>query len=250
MQDNRCTISLDSSGAPLHRRGWRLEPGRAPLREDLARALLIASDWDRNSPLLDPMMGSGTILIEAAALARGLAPGRMRTFAFEQFAMHDADLLSAVKSAAAQSARPDLPFRIFGSDRDSGALRMTVANAERAGVRADLEVREAQLSTAHEVLTSPAERGALVTNPPYGMRLDNPAALVKLYRALGDLARRLPPTFRVAIAAADRRLALRTGLPLESAFLADSGGLKIRALRSSHRLDRRGADTTPPSSDP
>jgi putative N6-adenine-specific DNA methylase len=250
VHDNRCTISLDSSGEPLHRRGWRLEPGRAPLREDLARALVIASGWVRNCPLLDPMMGSGTILIEAAALARGLAPGRLRTFACEQFARHDASLLAAVRTAAAQSARPDLPFRIFGSDRDGEAVRMTTANAERAGVRGDLDLREASLSTAHEVLPVAADHGALVTNPPYGKRLDDAATLVALYRALGDLARRLPPTWGIAIAAADRRLALRSGLALESAFLADSGGLKIRALRSTSRAGERAADTTPRSSDP
>jgi putative N6-adenine-specific DNA methylase len=232
LQDNRCTISLDSSGAPLHRRGWRLEPGRAPLREDLARALVIASGWDRLSPLLDPMAGSGTILVEAAALARGLAPGRMRNFACEQFAGHDAPGLARVKSGAARDAKPDLPFRIFGSDRDTAAIKTTEANAERAGVLGDIDIRQAPLNTAHEVLPDPPPYGALVTNPPYGKRLDDPATLVDLYRAIGDLRRRLPPTWRLAIAASDRRLALRSGLPLESAFLADSGGLKIRALRT------------------
>lgn len=250
VQDNRCTISLDSSGAPLHRRGWRLEPGKAPLREDLARALVIASGWVRNSPLFDPMMGSGTIVIEAAGLARGLAPGRLRTFACEQFTPHDAGLLSEVKSEAARAAQPGLPFRIFGSDRDADAVATTKANAERAGVTADLDLRQANLSLAHEILPGDAMHGALVTNPPYGKRLDDPAALVSLYRTLGELVRKLPTAWHVGIAAADRRLALRSGLPLESVFLADSGGLKIRAMRSSRSPGASGSGTTPPSSSP
>lgn len=226
---NRCQISLDSSGDPLHRRGWRLQGGKAPLREDLARALVLASGWDRRSPLLDPMMGSGTILIEAAALARGLAPGRLRSFAIERFAIHDPGRLTVIRDTAAQRAAPDLGFELMGSDRDAGALEATRANAERAGVLDNLRLQSLSLSECLGELDT-AAIGALVTNPPYGKRLGSSDELVTLYQVLGKIAARLPSTTRVAIAAADRRLALRSGLQLTTGFMAESGGLRIRAM--------------------
>jgi putative N6-adenine-specific DNA methylase len=229
IDNNRCQISLDCSGEPLHRRGWRLQSGKAPLREDLARALLIASGWDQSSPLLDPMMGSGTILIEAASMARGLAPGRLRNFAIEHFAIHDPEELARVKNTAMQEAKDALPFKLFGSDRDAGSQAATNANAERAGVLTDLETRAASLSECLDQLDA-SSIGALVTNPPYGKRLGNSNDLVTLYQVLGKTVERLPAPTRIAIAAADRRLALRSGLKLTTGFLTDSGGLKIRAL--------------------
>ncbi|MEE2886101.1 MAG: class I SAM-dependent RNA methyltransferase [Planctomycetota bacterium] len=229
IDDNRCQISLDSSGEPLHRRGWRLQSGKAPLREDLARALLLASGWDRRSPLIDPMMGSGTILIEAAAMARGLAPGRMRTFAIEKFGIHDPQRLVAIRDSAAQRALSDLPFKLFGSDRDAGALEATSANAERAGVIEDLQLRRSSLSGCLDDLEGDAVH-ALVTNPPYGKRLGNADELITLYQVLGKIVGQLTATSCVAVAANDRRLALRSGLKLKTGFSADSGGSRIRAL--------------------
>lgn len=229
IDDNRCRISLDSSGEPLHRRGWRLQGGKAPLREDLARALLLASDWDRCSPLLDPMMGSGTILIEAAAMARGLAPGRLRTFAIEGFEIHDPQQLAGIRDTAAQRAASALPFKLFGSDRDAGAIKAARANAERAGVIDDLQLRSASLTECLDGLDSDTIH-ALVTNPPYGKRLGSTDELVTLYQVLGETVGRLPTTSRIAMAAGDRRLALRSGLKLKTRFSTDSGGLRIRAL--------------------
>ena len=233
IQDNTCTISLDSSGEPLYRRGWRLDPGGAPLREDLARALLIASGWDRRSTVIDPMSGSGTILIEAASMARGLAPGRLRTFAVEQFAMHDAERLERIRRQTGEAALSTLEFQLFGSDRDENVLRASRANAERAGVLADLELRAAPLGAALDHVPELPPRGALISNPPYGKRMGDKESLGNLYQSLGVFARRLPPEWTTTLAAADRRLALRTGLSLSTAFLAESGGLKIRGLTTS-----------------
>jgi putative N6-adenine-specific DNA methylase len=249
IQDNRCTISLDSSGEPLHRRGWRLNPGQAPLREDLAHALVRVSGWDGRSTLVDPMMGSGTILIEAAGMARQLAPGRNRRFEIEQLALHDKDLLDNTKRRADERALPNLHCQILGSDRNAKAVASATENAERAGVLPDLELREATLTETFESLTDRYDQGTVVTNPPYGKRLDDASALASLYRALGDAARRLPAGWRLAFAAADRRLAHRTKLELETAFLADSGGLKIRAMRTSS-AGRSTPGTEPPSSAP
>ena len=227
--ENRCQISLDTSGVPLHRRGWRLQGGKAPLREDLARALLLVSGWDQCSALLDPMMGSGTILIEAATLARRLPPGRLRTFAIEGFAIHDDQLLNNVREAADQRTTSGLSFPLFGSDRDAGALQATRSNAERAGVLGDLQLRNTTLTECLNDLETQAIHG-LVTNPPYGKRLGKVDELVTLYQVLGKTVDALPKTSHIAIAASDRRLALRSGLDLKTKFLADSGGLKVRGL--------------------
>ena len=242
IHDNRCTISLDTSGEPLHRRGWRLNSGKAPLREDLAHALVLASGWDGQQPLLDPMMGAGTILVEAACLARGLAPGRLRSFAIERFAVHNAGLLASLRETLTTRARPALRTTLFGRDRDPAALAATRANAGRAGVLDDLDLGTVGLGSCVETLGELPPNGVLVTNPPYGRRVGSPESLPNLYRTLGRVARGLPEDWQVALAAADRRLALRSGLPLQTAFLADSGGLKIRALTT--------ADTTPRSFDP
>lgn len=228
IHDNRCRISLDTTGTALHRRGWRLEPGRAPLREDLAHALLLVSGWDRRSTLIDPFVGSGTILIEAAALARNLPPGRGRGFAFEQFTSHDAALWTRVRESANARERAGLEFRILGRDRDAGAIAAARANAMRAGVAADLDLAVARLSELDP--TGWSGRGAVVTNPPYGLRLGSAARLPTLYRSLGRILAARPVGWDVTLAAADRRLALRTGLELTSALLVDSGGTKIRAL--------------------
>jgi putative N6-adenine-specific DNA methylase len=228
MIKDHVTLSMDTSGEPLHRRGWRKHVGTAPLREDLARALVLASGWDRESPLFDPMMGSGAILIEAACLARALAPGRLRSFAFEQARDFDAALWQEVREDAEGQARPALPFTILGSDRDPRSLASATANAEEAGVLADLELAQRKLMDAPELDTQGA--GAIVTNPPYGHRLGDNESLRNLYQSLGKAVRSLPDSWRFALLAMDRRLALKTGLKLKTAFLADNGGLKVRGL--------------------
>jgi putative N6-adenine-specific DNA methylase len=225
---DQLTLSVDTSGEPLNLRGWRKHTGKAPLRADLARALVLASGWDQNSTLFDPMMGSGPIVIEAAGLARGLAAGRMRSFAFEQAKNFDAALWQEIKAAAEARSRPELTFKIRGSDRDPRSVASATANAENAGVLADLELCQRPLMDVPELDTKGA--GAMVTNPPYGHRLGDSDSLRNLYQSLGKLVRSLPDTWRFALLAMDRRLALKTGLELKTAFLADNGGLKVRAM--------------------
>lgn len=222
-----CTISLDTSGAPLHRRGYRLDTGKAPLREDLARALVVVSGWDAETALFDPMCGSGTIPIEAALLARRIAPGVRRSFAFERTRLFDAALHARVRAEARTRERAHAPSVIWASDRDAAAAESARRNAERAGVAGDLRIAVAPLGRA-PMLDDAPERGALVTNPPYGQRLGDASSLRRLYRALGEIARERLPGFRVAFAGSDRRLAHATGLPLRTAVLTDSGGLKLR----------------------
>lgn len=230
---DRCMISLDASGDPLHRRGYRLDPHRAPLREDLARALVIASGWDRTSLLVDPMCGSGTIPIEAALLAGDRAPGLARSFAMERTPLDDGVALAQVRAEARARAHPT-PGPIVGRDRDARAIQAARTNAERAGVEILLEV--GPLSTT--ITSIPTERGAaprVVTNPPWGERLGDPDALRALYRALGQLRRALGRTARLTLAAHDRKLAYATAVPMASAFMSDLGGLKVHAMTEQDR---------------
>jgi putative N6-adenine-specific DNA methylase len=222
------TLSLDTSGAPLHRRGYRLATAKAPLREDLARALVIASGWDRRSPLVDPMSGSGTIAIEAAMLARGIAPGRARRFAFEDAPTHDAALLARLRDEADERAgvSSGSPARIVARDRDEGAVTAARANAERAGVM--LEHVVAPLSEPFAIDT---DEGALVTNPPWGVRVARDRDLRPLYDRLGALIDALPPRWEAGVVAADADLVRRAHMPLRSALLTDAGGTKVRFYR-------------------
>lgn len=232
--DQDCGVfSIETSGEPLYRRGYRGATAKAPLSPDLARALLVVSGWDRISPLVDPMMGSGTIPIEAAILARRLPPGAHRRFAFMDFADYDEALFLRVREAAIGASLPALPFRVHGSDRDAGAVQASIDNAARALVRDDLELERRSLSDA---LTSwpTSSSVAVVSNPPYGKRIGgDPSSLRSLYQRFGQLLRALPLASPIALAAGDPRLARAAGIPLRTALTTDHGGLKVSLMVSS-----------------
>ena len=180
-----CTISADSSGELLHRRGYRQAVAKAPLRETLAAAMIAGSGWDPSTPLVDPMCGAGTIAIEAAMVARGIAPGIGRTFAFEKWPGHDAAKWKALQDKARDRVVPRAPAPIVASDRDAGAVAATMANASRAGVSDDIEISERALSDAHY----PQPPGWIITNPPYGVRVGDSRPLRNLYSTLGSILR-------------------------------------------------------------
>jgi len=167
--DDKCTISVDSSGELLHKRGYRLAVAKAPLRETLAAALLMASGWDRSAALLDPFCGSGTIPIEAALMSLGLPPGLNRRFAFMDWPGYEqaafSDQLSALRDQRSTIRNPQSEISIFASDRDAGAIKMAQANAERAGVLDYIEFKCQAVSS----ITPPAGSGLVTTQP-------NPAA--------------------------------------------------------------------------
>jgi len=224
-----CTLSLEATSTPLHRRGYRLAGAKAPLREDLAHALVLASGFSAEDALLDPFCGSGTIAIEAAALALGLAPGRLREPALAHLALFDA---SAWREEATAS-RPGAPSpRIVAGDRDAGAIDAARANAERAGVARAIAFSRCAVTKQPwlDALGSAPERGVLVTNPPFGRRISESRKLETLYQALGHRAARLPAGWRVALLAHDLRLARRSGLPLRAALTTKHGGLSVTAL--------------------
>jgi putative N6-adenine-specific DNA methylase len=223
---DRCTISIDSSGALLHQRGYRLAAGKAPLRETLGAALLLASGWTPGTPLVDPFCGSGTIAIEAAMLARRLAPARNRRFAFERWPGADASMMQRVRRDAAARERPSVDAPIVASDRDAGVIDAARENAERAGVAGDITFVVRAVSS----LTVPASGstgGAVVTNPPYGVRVGEARTLRNLYARTGDVLRAVCPGWRVAIVVSDRRLPGELRLRLEDRVRTSNGGLPV-----------------------
>lgn len=225
LQRDDCTISLDSSGELLHRRGYRLQTAKAPLRETLAAALLAATGWDGTTPLLDPFCGSGTIPIEAALLARRIPPGRHRRFACEQWPGWDPSAWQRLLAEADAGTRP-ITVPIVGSDRDQGAVGAARANAERAGVAGEIEWRQQSLSD----LDPPAGPGALISNPPYGVRVGEVKALKALYGRLGEVAREQLPGWSLALLLPQEPLERPTALRWNKLFTSNNGGLKVRCM--------------------
>jgi putative N6-adenine-specific DNA methylase len=179
-QDDRFMASIDSSGALLHRRGWRLEAGRAPLRETLAAGVLALCEYDPALPLVDPMCGAGTFAIEAAALARKIPPGLGRAFAFERWPVHDPQAWQRLREAKPVSSAVLAP--IIASDRDAHAVEVARRNAARAQVEADVRFAVADFGQGE----IPGTPGLVVINPPYGHRLGQRSQALRLARGLGQ----------------------------------------------------------------
>ncbi len=221
------TVYLDLSGVSLHARGWRAKGGAAPLRETLAAAVLRLSGWDRQRDLVDPMCGSGTLAIEAAAWSRNVAPalGRSR-FGFERWASHDEDMRSRMRDlrerarAAAFATGP----AVVASDIDAEAVRTARENARLAGI--DIDVRQADVRDLARV----RDGTTIVSNPPYGERLDSTSALY------GELSRALARAGaeRVALLAGTPAIARAMGRPADRYFILYNGPIECRLLVYSH----------------
>jgi putative N6-adenine-specific DNA methylase len=183
---DRAEISLDMSGDPLHIRGWRVEAAEAPLRETLAAALLLLGNYDPAQPFLDPMCGSGTIAIEAALIARNIAPGRGRHFGFMRwpaFGDEEAATFRRLQEEARDVALPKAPAPIIARDRFEEPLEFAHRNAERAGVRNSIELQQ---QDARNLIPLPPHC-QLFVNPPYGERLGGKhLQLQGLYRGFGE----------------------------------------------------------------
>ncbi len=162
--DDIAHVMLDVTGDPLHKRGYRLDAGDAPIKENLAAALIAFSGWKYKSPFLDPCSGSGTIAIEAAMLARGIAPGVERKFRIEGLPLHDPDTLTDVRHTARLAAYPSGPYTIYASDIDPAMIDIARANARRAGVEADIRF---SVSDFLESSALPVNELTIITNPPY-----------------------------------------------------------------------------------
>ena len=179
LHDNRCQLNLDASGALLHRRGWRTEAGEAPLRETIAAAILECIDWEPQWGLVDPMCGSATIPIEAARRAIGYPPGLDRSFAFQRWRNFQPDRFEAKTQELRAQIGSELPAPIVGRDRDDEVLAMAARNAERADLSSLVDLDVAELSDT----PLPESTAWIVTNPPYGERLEGDGVLDALLAA-------------------------------------------------------------------
>lgn len=227
IEDDLCTISLDSSAGSLHKRGHKQAVGKAPMRETMAAMFLAQCGFDGREPVLDPMCGSGTFPIEAAEIAANLAPGRMRDFAFQDFPSFDADAWAAMRVPAPRTP----PCRFFGSDRDPGAIRMSRENAERAGV---LEWTDFQNLSIGDLQRPDGPAGLVMINPPYGARVGNKGPLFGLHAAMGEALRSRFQGWRVGIVTSEAQLARATGLPFkEPGPYVAHGGLKVRLWQTA-----------------
>jgi putative N6-adenine-specific DNA methylase len=221
-----CTVSIDASGELLHRRGYRQAVAKAPLRETLAAAMLIGSGWDMKSPLVDPMCGSGTIPIEGAMMARNIAPGARRKFAFERWPDHDQSAWNNLVDSAISNESAQSDAAIIASDRDAGAIAAATSNAARAGVQGDIRIDERPISAAE----FPEQPGWIVTNPPYGLRVGETAPLRDLYARLGRILREQANGYLLALLSADNKLEAQLGLDLREIFRTTNGGIPVHLV--------------------
>ena len=231
IDDDLCTISVDTTGESLHKRGHKQAVGKAPLRETFAAAFLAQMGFDGTQALVDPMCGSGTLVIEAAERAAGLAPGRARDFALDHLAV-DAPPLRL-------PAPRDPGLRFFGSDRDQGVIGHARANAERAGVGALCRFERMAVSDCDAPELGPelgpdVGSGIVLTNPPWGTRIGERKPLFALYGAFGEVMRARFRGWQVGLIAPDAGLVKATGLGLEPAGApVDLGGIRVTLYRGT-----------------
>jgi putative N6-adenine-specific DNA methylase len=221
IDDNNVLFSLDTSGESLHKRGQKEAVGKAPMRETLAALMLREAGYRGTEPVVDPMCGSGTFVIEAAEIAAGLLPGRTRHFAFQDLANYDDAAFKAMKEHPV--LRP--PAQFFGSDRDAGAVRMATANADRAGIA---HLTHFANHAAGELTPPEGPPGLVIVNPPYGARIGNKNLLYPLYGTLGQTLLTRFKGWRVALVTSEPSLAKATGLPWKPHGPAIAhGGMKV-----------------------
>lgn len=227
IEDDFCTFSIDSTGASLHKRGHKVAVGKAPMRETLAALFLRQCGYDGRFPVVDPMCGSGTFVIEAAEIAAGLAPGRSRSFAFEHLASFDDQAWQAMRAAAGSVTTP---LRFHGYDRDAGAIANSRANADRAGVS---EMTRFAVQPVSDLAPPDGPPGLVIVNPPYGGRIGNRKLLYALHGSLGKVLQERFSGWRVGIITNEGGLAKATGLPLlPPGPPVPHGGLKVRLYRT------------------
>lgn len=222
IEDNQCTLSIDTSGELLHKRGYKTFVGKAAMRETMAALFLRQCGYDGSEPVLDPMCGSGTFVIEAAQIATNLAPGHARHFAFERLATFDADIWDDLRTDRSR----DTPLRFYGSDRDAGAIRGASENAERAGVA---HLTRFETHAVSDLQRPNGPPGLVIVNPPYGARIGTSKQLFGLYGSLGKTLKERFRGWRVGLITTEAGLARATTLPFEDPGPSVAhGGLKVQ----------------------
>ncbi len=221
---DRVTFYLDTSGAPLFKRGYRRETAEAPLRENLAAGLLRLADWQPDAPLLDPMCGSGTIVVEAALIALDVAPGLKRTFGFQKLDWYDGPTWQRIKQAAQRRILPTAAAGIYASDDDALAVGRCAANLAAAGVAAAVAVERASAIAR----PAPASAGVIVSNPPYGVRQADAAELAAFYPCLGDALKQRFAGWTAYLFSGDPQLPKLLGLRASRRTPLYNGALECR----------------------
>ena len=176
------TVLIDTTGSSLFKRGYRTEKGGAPIKENMAAAVLLLSNWYPDKPLIDPTCGSGTFCIEAAMIGMNMAPGLHRHFAFEEWNWVDSDLVGRVRARALGQIKQDIQLDILGTDIDARMVEIAKRNAEEAGVSEQIVFKQMRLQDLH----TDKINGVIVSNPPYGERLLDDDAVTKLYQEMGQ----------------------------------------------------------------
>ena len=250
------TLTIDTTGRSLHRRGYRTDISQAPLKETLAAAMVLLSFWRPDRPLLDPFCGSGTIPIEAARIGRNMAPGLHRDFLAEQWPDFPTDLWQSAREQATSEMLPSLEHRMVASDIDARVLRAARDNAQRAGVADDIHFHAAPM----QEVTSKRRFGCLITNPPYGQRVGHDSDLDALYRSLPHVLRKLPtwsfyfltafPGFERTVGRnADRRRKLYNGR-IECTYFQFHGPRPVTASDSQPTPESEAEPTEKPTEEP
>jgi putative N6-adenine-specific DNA methylase len=199
LEEAKGILYLDTSGEALFKRGWRMDIAEAPIRENLAAGIVMLTGWKFDQPLLDPMCGGGTLLSEAAAMARGRAPGAKRSFGFEKLAIFNSGLWEKVKN---ERKLAEVEPRLYGSDSDPEALKAARRNLGAAGVERWVKLEQADVLEREP----PGEAGVMVANPPYGERIGSAEELAAFYPKLGDALKKRFAGWNCFFFTADQRL--------------------------------------------
>lgn len=228
LEQDCCTVSLDSSGESLHRRGYRPAVGAAPLKESLAAALIQLSGWQPDQLFYDPLCGSGTLPLEASLKALNVAPGLFRErFGFETWLDADLDLLDELVQAAEASQREELPAPIWGSDRNSDVIDQAIVNATNCGVSSHVYFTTLEL----EEVAAPADSGVLFCNPPYGERLGRDSDLGAFYKQLGNVMKQRFKGWTAFVLSGNKELAQSIGLKSAQRFPIYNGALPCQLMK-------------------
>ena len=219
------TLSLDSSGDPLFKRGWRVAQTDAPINEVLAAGIILLSGWDGKTDLIDPMCGSGTFLIEAALIAANIAPGVYRdSYAFQQWPDYDADLFDKIYND--DSGEREFTHKIYGSDIEGKAIAIARTNVKNAGLNKYIELERRDFNDINEV----PEGGTLISNPPYGERLDV-EDIESLYRDLGYKFKHTFQGYNIWLICYNEELYYKVGLKPSVRYKLNNGGLDCELLQ-------------------
>ncbi len=228
IHQDRCILSLDSSGTSLHRRGYRPAMGVAPLKETLAAAILDMAQWEPSLPFLDPLCGSGTLPLEASLKALNIAPGLFRQqFAFEKWPDFDEALWDQLFKEAEESELPALEAPIMGSDRDPDILNQARINAQQCGLINQVTFTQTELSQ----LEAPSDSGVIICNPPYGERLGDATELGDFYKLLGDVFKQRFKGWTAFVLTGNKELAKRIGLKAARRIPVYNGSLACTLLK-------------------